>query len=286
MKKILIVSLLLVTGHLLLVTSANAACSRSALGQCLDSVCAANITMNPAARCQLCGTATAGAAPAGLRGVLSANRNALTAAEIAAAPSDPGAKYAWATEQCIKKIPDCSAADVSAAYDNLIEQSCRAAGIAGDMTSILATARRAKTGPQCETDINSCIIAANRCGADMTACADNAVFDRNFAECVVAATGCDVYVADLRTKLRGDRDAAVRGRDTLLANVVAAHERARTARFVAANDGCKNNVAADACVATVCENNMKNKCAPGFESEKSMAKLLCGFHNTACDRLK
>ena len=45
-------------------------CSRANLTRCLDSVCAINISSNPAARCQYCGTPSAGAPSAtGMRGV-------------------------------------------------------------------------------------------------------------------------------------------------------------------------------------------------------------------------
>ena len=101
-------------------------CSTANLTRCLDSVCAINVSSNPAARCQYCGTSNAGTPPKSKMRSVSAGASAkynISEKELKKAPEDPGQRYAWATTQCIKKVAGCSADDVSEAYDKLIEQS-------------------------------------------------------------------------------------------------------------------------------------------------------------------
>ncbi|MDR0726582.1 MAG: hypothetical protein LBF37_00800 [Rickettsiales bacterium] len=267
-----------------------ASCSKANLTRCLDSACALNIGSNPAARCQLCGTAQAGSAATdtGLKSlsVGASAKNTLSATELKSAPSDPGTRYAWATGECIKKIAGCTQDDVTNAYDRLIEQSCKAAGITSGMAELQLAARKTKTQTSCNTEIRACLTDAKHCGPNYAACAQDTDFDRFFSACAVDASGCTEHVNAVRTELASARDGAIKNQETLLANIVGAYQTARDTKLKSAEDSCKDNKAKTSCVKTVCETNMKNKCGVGFESEKSMANLLCAFHDTACQRLK
>jgi hypothetical protein len=87
--------------------------------------------------------------------------------------------------------------------------------------------------------------------------------------------------------LIASRDSAINSSASILASIVKGYQTARAEKLKAAKESCANGAAFNACVQSVCETNMINKCAgDGFESEKSMATLLCKFHNTACSRLK
>ncbi|MDR2412788.1 MAG: hypothetical protein LBD50_01070 [Rickettsiales bacterium] len=270
--------------------TAHAACSKANLTRCLDSACGINIGMNPAARCQLCGTAAAGTAAeeTGMKSlsVGSSSSNTLSAKELKSAPSDPGARYSWATAECMKKISGCTADDVSDNYDKLIEQSCKAAGISAGMAELQSALKKTKNQTSCNSEITSCLADAKRCGADWKSCEQNADFDKFFSACTVEASGCGEYLAGIRTELTAARDTAAKGRDTLLANIVAAYRTNRETKLKDAESSCKNSSAKNKCVSETCEKSMNNKCAAGFESEKSMATLLCAFHDTACSRLK
>lgn len=267
-----------------------ATCSRANLTRCLDSACAINISSNPAARCQYCGTDTAGAAPAdnGMRSV-SVGQSAkytFSAKELKSAPDDPGERYAWASKGCLKKLDGCTPDDIEDTYDTLIEQSCKAAGISAQMASLQAAARQAKNMSSCKTDIRACLIAEKRCHADYRACDDNAVFDRYFSECSIEATGCDAHISAIRTELVAARDTAVKNADSMLATLVASYQDGRAKRLAAARADCTDNAGREACIESVCERSMRNKCGVGYESERSMATQLCKFYDIACATLK
>lgn len=267
-----------------------ATCSRANLTRCLDSACAINVNMNPAARCQYCGTASAGepTQDKGLRSVSvgTSAANTLSAKELQAAPSDPGRRYAWATAECIKKISGCTADDVSAAYDALIEQSCRAAGINAQMASLRAAASKTISKSACSTGITACMVDAKRCAADWRECEQNADFDKFFSDCTVESKGCDEYFAAIRTELIGARDTAIKNADTVLANIVAAYQAARATKLAAARTACTDNSGRESCIKSVCERSMRNKCGVGFESEKAAATQLCKFYDIACATLR
>jgi hypothetical protein len=267
-----------------------APCSKSALTTCLDSACGVNVGMNPAARCQLCGTSGAGAAPekSGLKSlsVGASSKNTISEKELKSAPSDPGAKYVWATQQCVQKIAGCTADDVSDAYDKLIEQSCKAAGISAEMANLQSAAKKTKTQSACATDIKACLIGEKRCGADMLACESSVDFDRVFSLCATESGGCDEFANAIKTELAAARDASVKSQDNLLASIVKAYQDSRANRLKDAESSCAGGAASQKCVEKVCAGNMKNQCKVGFEAEKSMATLLCKFYDTACTRLK
>ena len=263
-----------------------ATCSVANLTRCLDSVCAINVSSNPAARCQYCGTSSAGTPPTktGMRSLsLGASaRYTLSEDELEDAPTDPGQRYAWATAQCIKKIDGCTPDDVSDAYDELIEQSCRAAGVSAQLATTLSERAQTVSQSTCMTNIRACLVAANRCGPDYSACENDSDFDRFFAACSVEAAGCDDYVSDIRTDLIAARDSAIESADTMLATIVKNYQTARAQKLTSAQNGCTDNSARDACIETVCENNMPNKCGDGYESERASATQLCEFYDTAC----
>ncbi len=270
---------------------AAATCSQMNLTRCLDSVCAINISSNPAARCQYCGTSSAGEPPSAKSGMRSLSlgasaRYTLTEDELEDAPTDPGQRYVWATAQCLKKVDGCTADDVSDTYDELIEQSCRAAGVSAQMTETLANANKVTaTASSCQSSIQACMIDAKRCGANWAACEADDAFDNFFSACSVEATDCGQYIADIRTTLTAARDTAIENADTLIQNIVSGYQNAREQKLATAQENCTDNNGRDACIETVCERNMPNKCGTGYESERVNANLLCEFYDLACDLL-
>lgn len=265
-------------------------CSRANLTRCLDSACAINISSNPAARCQYCGTASAGAAPAdnGMRSVsvgTSAKYN-ISEKDLKKAPTDPSERYAWAAKQCIKKVAGCTTDDIEEVYDELIEQSCKAAGISAEMTALASKIGQERGQTVCSNEIKNCLTQDKNCGSDYRGCTENADFDRVFAACSVEATGCDSHISGIRDTLIASRDTAVKSRETLLATITQTYQTARENRLKAARAQCTNNAGRDECVKTVCQNNMINRCETGHEDEKSMAIQLCKFYDTACAALK
>ena len=281
--------ILFLLSALLMCANANAAakCSRANLTRCLDSVCAINISSNPSARCQYCGTSSAGTPPSekkGMKGVsvgASAKYN-ISEKKLKKAPTDPGERYAWATAQCMKKVVGCTTDDVSEAYDKLIEQSCKAAGVAAKLDKTMDAVAKKKTKSSCKSDITACMVADKYCTADYRKCSENSDFDNFFASCSVNATGCDDYVSEIRETLIAARDDAIKNTDTILNKIIAAYQTARNKKLSGIKSGCTDNTERDACVETVCANNMPNKCGDGYESERSAALGLCKFYEIAC----
>ena len=271
--------------------AAAATCSQMNLTRCLDSVCAINVSSNPAARCQYCGTASAGEPPSertGMRSLSLGSSARYTVDEdtLEDAPTDPGQRYAWATAQCIKLVDGCTVDDVSDVYDELIEQSCRAAGISAQMSETIANANRQTTSASsCQSTIRACMVAANRCGADFSACADDASFNNFFSACSVTASGCDDYIADIRVAMTDARDTAIANADALIENIIAGYQNAREQKLNTALATCTDNAGRTSCIETVCERNMPNKCGEGYTSERVNAELLCEFYDLACELL-
>ena len=265
--------------------AATSRCSKTNLTRCLDSVCAINASINPSARCQYCGTSNAGEpATKGLTNVTAgqSTKYALSAKELSVAPSDPGKRYVWATTECIKKLPDCTPDDASAAYDRLIEISCKNAGVTMQTASALATLTKEKTRATCNNEITACI--NKKCGADFNTCPTDATLDRAIAECGVDAGGCDNYLADLRKSITGAQKSATENRDALITAIVTDRQTRRTSKVDAITTSCKNGTATASCVKTMCAEHMAGKCAT--DTEVSMAKQLCKFYDTACTVLK
>ena len=280
---------LLISAFFLAPAMAFGACSSANLTRCLDSVCALNIGANPAARCQYCGSTSAGE-PTKSTTMKSVTAGAsakyiLSDKELKKAPTDPGARYVWATEQCLNKVSGCDADDVSDIYDPLIEQSCKAAGISAEMTALAKKANTEKTKTSCSTEISTCLIDAKRCTADYRNCESESDFDKYFSECSVAAVGCDAFLKDLRSTLFAEKDTAVKNADKLLANIVTSYQTARQQKMNGTKAACKGDKERLACIERVCANNMRNKCEVGFDYEKKVATELCKFYDIACSRL-
>lgn len=266
------------------------ACSVANLTRCLDSVCAINIGANPAARCQYCGSASAGTpTKSTAMKSISAGSSAkytISDKELKKAPTDPGQRYVWGTKLCLEKLTECTPDDVTDNYDSLIEQSCKAAGISAEMASLAKKVNTQKTQNTCSTEINACVIDAKRCNANYKKCESDADFDKYFAECSIASTGCESFLTNIRQELISGRNSAIANADKLLKNIINAYKNAREQKLASAQNSCKNNKAKQDCVERVCKNNMRNKCATGFEYEKTVANELCKFYDTACERLK
>ena len=237
------------------------ACSTANLTRCLDSVCAINIGANPAARCQYCGSASAGTpSTAGVMKTVtagSASKYTISDKELKKAPTDPGQRYIWATEQCLNKLKDCTGEDVSDNYDSLIEQSCKAAGISADMATLAKKVTQEKKQPACSAEINSCLIADKHCLADYRNCESDADFDKYFSECSIAATGCDSYISTIRSSLISARDAAIKNSALALQNIVNAYQTARKQKLAGTKQSCQDKSGKQNCIKTVCANNMK-----------------------------
>ncbi len=266
------------------------ACSVANLTRCLDSVCAVNIGANPAARCQYCGSASAGE-PTKSTAMKSISAGAsakytISDKELKKAPSDPGERYVWGTKLCLEKVSGCTPDDVEENYDKLIEQSCTAAGIAADFSVLAKKANEKKTQSTCSAEIEACVIDSKRCLADYRNCESDADFDKYFSECGVLSTGCEEFLANIRTDLSSSRKTIFANAKKLLQNIVASYKSAREQKLSEAQKSCKNNSAKTDCIERVCKSNMKNKCAIGSEHEKTVAEQLCKFYDIACERLK
>ena len=261
-------------------------CSQANLTRCLDSACAINISSNPAARCQYCGTSNAGTPPkTAMRGVsvgTSAKYN-ISDKDLKKAPTEPGKRYAWATTECIKKVSGCTADDVSEIYDPLIEQSCKAAGISAQMNKSISTTNKQKTQSMCQTTIQSCIISDTHCMADYRNCKSDSDFDKFIAACSVESAGCDAHLSSIRAKILSDRDNAIQNTELALTQLVASYQKARENKLNSTISSCKNNTAKQNCINTVCARNMPNKCNGEFgANERVAANALCDFYDTAC----
>ena len=266
------------------------ACSVANLTRCLDSVCAINVGANPAARCQYCGSASAGEpTKSSAMKSISAGASAkytISDKELKKAPSDPGERYVWGTKLCLQKVSGCTPDDVSDNYDSLIEQSCTAAGISAEFTELAEQVNEQKTSSSCSSEISSCIVNAKRCSANYRKCESDSDFDKYFSECSVASVGCDAYLKDIRARLISARDTSIANADKVLQTIITSYKSAREQKLAAAQTSCKNNAAKLDCVESVCKTNMRNKCEIGFEYEKAVAEQLCKFYDTACGRLK
>lgn len=283
-RLLLIMAFALISGNSWAATS----CSRANLTRCLDSACAINISSNPAARCQYCGTASAGEPKSGGMRAVSVGTSAkynISEKDLKKAPTDPSERYAWAAKQCIKKVSGCTVDDIADVYDTLIEQSCKAAGISAEMKTLAADAAKERTNSSCSSEISACLITDTRCGANFENCESNADFDKFFAACGVDATGCDEHMSGIREDLIAARDSAFENAETFINNIVVAYQNARTNLLAKTKSQCTDGSGMEQCIENVCANNMINNCGDGFESERAMATQLCKFHQIACDTL-
>ena len=266
-----------------------AACSHANLTRCLDSACAINISSNPAARCQYCGTADAGEPnDAGMRAVSvgTSARFSISSRDLKNAPTDPGERYVWASRKCIALVSGCTADDVSDVYDPLIEQSCTAAGISSQMSVLFAKARQTKTSATCKSEITSCMVANNKCTSRYSGCAEDSDFSKYFSECAVLANGCDAYLTDIRETITKSRDTAIKNAEETLLAIVQSYRDARANRLAAITKSCETNAGREACITSICNRSMANKCDAAHPAERSMATQLCKFYDIACSTLK
>jgi hypothetical protein len=261
-------------------------CPKTNLTRCLDSGCAINIGMNPAARCQYCGTSAAGDIPTqkGLSNVTvgQSAKYDLTEKELRVAPSDPGKRYIWVTTECLKKLPKCTTDDVSDIYDKLIEQSCKAAGVSMQMETAISNLDQKPTKNKCNTTFTTCM--DKKCGTAFATCEDDSDFTRFIGECATESTGCDEYIAEFRESLTTSRKSAYANRENLVQTLVTNYQTTRENKLKNARANCTNGSASKTCVDTVCANNMTGKCETS--TERSIATQLCKFYETACTVLK
>jgi len=279
------------------------ACSVANLNKCLDSVCAINIGANPAARCQYCGSASAGE-PTKSTAMKSVSAGAsqkysISDKELKKAPKDPGERYIWGTKLCLEKVKGCTPDDVTDNYDSLIEQSCTAAGIAADFANLAEKVNAKKTKTSCSSDISICIADAKHCASGYKNCESDADFDKYFSQCSVAASGCDEFLSAIRSDLMAARETAFANASKLLEGIISAYKTARENKLAEAQASCKNGKAKAECVARVCAHNMRNKCDETMltvtvdaetreilKMETTVANELCKFYDIACERLK
>jgi len=279
----------IIIGFALVPSIGHTACSRANLIRCLDSACAINISSNPAARCQYCGTADAGEPnDAGLRAVSvgTSSRFAISSRDLKSAPTDPGERYVWASKKCLSLIKDCTAENVSDIYDPLIEQSCTAAGISAQMAVLLDNAKKTKSATTCKSEITACVVGANKCSSRYDGCMDESDFDKYFSECAIASIGCDEHLADIRTSLAKSRDSALSNAESTLMAIIQSYRDAREKKLSAIQNSCKNGTARDACITSICNRSMPNKCDSAYPAELSMAAQLCKFYDVACSTIK
>ncbi len=270
-----------------------APCSRINLTKCLDSACAINLSANPAARCQYCGTADAGTpAASAMKSVTAgtASKNSISAKELKNAPVNPGERYVWATKLCLGKIQNCTTEDVNEAYDPLIEKSCTAAGISQNMAGLQKqAATNKKTESSCTNDIQLCITADNKCGGDFSKCSGDEQFNQFFATCATQATGCTNFTDDARKTIAATRTNMIKTSKSNFTSIVASHIKTRINNVSSVNDGCKNDANYNRCVENACKNNTNDNCADAVSpktSTKEIAIALCQFHKTACTKVK
>ncbi len=265
----------------------SARCSTLNFTKCLDSACAKNIGANPAARCQLCGTASAGDAASssvGLRSLsLGANsKTTISDSELKDAPAAPGERYIWATRLCIEKNEGCTPDDATKNYDKLIEQSCNAALNTARNSSSIRKANVQKTQSTCSGEIYSCITATSKCGESLNNCNEDTEFNKHFNACQIIATGCEAFATGIKSELTNLIDL----REESYTVIAKAYQEKRVSDETSTIQSCENDTAFNKCVEQICESGTRNKCAPGFEDEKQMAVKLCDFHKTACELLE
>lgn len=276
---------------LMLGYGANAAaqCSHANLIRCLDSACAINISSNTIARCQYCGTSAAGTPPTkNVMKSLSAGSSTkynISDKELKTAPTDAGERYAWATLRCLQKLPDCTITDVEDAYDPLIETACAGADALSGVSDMIADLHSEKSASVCSATVRNCMLSAERCGAGFDKCFDDADFNRELSTCLLDAQKCDAHSTVIRSELLASRKSTMESLNAALDALISGYRTARETRISQMRADCTSGALRDKCIASVCDQNMPNRCGAGFESEKSMATQLCKYYDTACTRI-
>lgn len=264
-----------------------APCSRINLTKCLDSACAINLSANPAARCQYCGTPDAGTpAASGMKNLTAgtSSKNTISAKELKDAPTDPGKRYMWATELCLEKVANCTPDDVTETYDELIEKSCTAAGINNNATNLQKKSTKStKTVATCTNEISICVTKPEKCDNDFSKCSENEKFTNFFASCAAQASGCTNFINQARSEIDATRKSALSGAKSALVSIIATHRQTRLNNLAKANSGCLHDTDYENCKKNICKNNTANNCAT--DNEKEIAKNLCQFYKTACSKI-
>jgi hypothetical protein len=278
--------------------AAAAKCKISDLQKCLDSACAENIDMEPGARCYLCGSSMAkrpekteynlGGDTPGMQSLDlgKSSKNTISDKDLKKAPAEPGARYAWATRECVKKLKDCAPEDATDSYDKLIDQSCK---IALGETEYEASRKKAavkKTEAQCNAELTGCLLAESKCDSNMMKCEEDGDFNDNFSACMVDAAGCGDFASALRDKVRKWRDEMVEKKDARIDELAARRRAERAARMDAAKQACE--FGKQQCAMEMC-GNMPNGLSGGACPDKlefQWASSLCQFMDVACGKIK
>ena len=188
----------------------------------------------------------------------------------------------WASTECLKKLTDCTSEDISDTYDALIEQSCKAAGVALQMNSANEALNKKPSKSKCTNTFTECM--NKKCDAGFTKCKDDADFNRSVGECATEATGCEEHIAELRSTFASERQKQLSGHDKAVDNLAKMYQKNRETRMNDAQTACKTGSASKKCIEKVCEENMVGKCKG--DKEKAMARELCKFYDTACSALR
>ena len=259
-----------------MVCTAASKCSQTNMMRCLDSVCAINIGMNPAARCQYCGTSLAGTPTAqkGLKNVSvgQSSKYAFTDKELAVAPSDPGKRYIWATGECIKKVGNCTTDDVSNIYDKLIEQSCKAAGINMQTDRAIVNMASKPSQTLCTRLLEAGIEA--KCGTQFDNCNEDSDIDRIVSECITQASGCAEYAPSIKSEYKAKRAKTFESRENALQQIVQDYQNGRQNTWDKTVADCKNDTAEKSCHA---------KYQDAFGTK--IATLICEYYKRACNTI-
>ena len=268
-----------------------AMCRISDLQKCLDSVCAQNA--DPSERCYACGTSAAvrptSSAPVMQSLALgTSSKNTLSASELKNAPVDPGERYQWATSECLKKLKDCTAENVTNNYDKLIEQSCKVALGDAEYAASMKKSSVKKTSNQCNSEISRCLLGSARCDSNMLKCQVDAEFDRNFSACMAEVSGCDEFLQDLRSTMLNSRNRMISEKDSRITDLIKLKQLEREEKMASARRLCTSGGKAD-CILEICGNmpiglDEDGKCSN--QNERQWATSLCKFVDIACDRLK
>jgi len=212
-------------------------------------------------------------------------RPSATSLDLTDAPDDPAERYQWAAAECMKLLPGCTPADVSRHYDDLIEQSCIAAGAQATIVRTMREAEAArKTEDACNTDITICLMADAGCARDWARCTVDADFDRIFASCI-SSTECGhlTNLTQIKANAQRTRDDYFAARSANLEALVAQHSAARQAELDRVVQECRDGTVKQACIATFCS-SMPNQCRDG-RVETQWATNMCRFADLACDRI-
>jgi hypothetical protein len=137
------------------------------------------------------------------------------------------------------------------------------------------------------------MIESGRCGSDYRACEDDTKFSQFFSTCSTLSDGCEDNLSTIRDEILANRDAAVRGADTRLAQIIASYQNTRENKTAQIKSNCQIQYEFDKCVQTKCNTIMPNRCEspsdktkPNYgKTERSAAEQLCKYYTLACDAL-